>query len=42
MQTITVNGYDMAYLDIGQNQPKDSPLVLVHGTLGDRKDFQRR
>lgn len=31
MQTITVNGYDMAYLEIG----KGPPLVLVHGTLGD-------
>src|SRR5689334_8776501 len=33
MQTLTVNGYDMAYLDIGHgNGP---PLVCVHGTLGD-------
>ena len=31
MQTITVNGYDMAYLEIGSGPP----LVLVHGTLGD-------
>src|SRR5215510_16279129 len=31
MQTITVNGYDMAYVEIGHG----SPLVLVHGTLGD-------
>ncbi|MCP4617639.1 MAG: alpha/beta hydrolase [Bradyrhizobium sp.] len=31
MQTIKVNGYDMAYLEIG----KGAPLVLVHGTLGD-------
>jgi esterase len=31
MQTLHVNGYDMAYLDIGRGQP----LVCVHGTLGD-------
>lgn len=31
MQTIRVNGYDMAYLEVGTG----SPLVLVHGTLGD-------
>jgi esterase len=31
MQTLTVNGYDMAYLDIGQGPQ----LVCVHGTLGD-------
>ena len=31
MQTIGVNGYDMAYLEVG----KGSPLVCVHGTLGD-------
>ena len=31
MQTLSVNGYDMAYLDIGQGPP----LVCVHGTLGD-------
>jgi pimeloyl-ACP methyl ester carboxylesterase len=31
MQTLHVNGYDMAYLDIG----KGRPLVCVHGTLGD-------
>lgn len=31
MQTIRVNGYDMAYLEVGSG----SPLVLVHGTLGD-------
>ena len=31
MQTLPVNGYDMAYLEIGQG----SPLVCVHGTLGD-------
>jgi pimeloyl-ACP methyl ester carboxylesterase len=31
MQTLSVNGYDMAYLDIGLGLP----LVCVHGTLGD-------
>jgi esterase len=31
MQTLRVNGYDMAYLDVGQGPP----LVCVHGTLGD-------
>jgi len=31
MQTLRVNGYDMAYLDVGEG----SPLVCVHGTLGD-------
>jgi pimeloyl-ACP methyl ester carboxylesterase len=31
MQTLSVNGYDMAYLDVGSGPP----LVCVHGTLGD-------
>jgi pimeloyl-ACP methyl ester carboxylesterase len=31
MQTIKVNGYDMAYLEVGHGHP----LVCVHGTLGD-------
>jgi pimeloyl-ACP methyl ester carboxylesterase len=31
MHTLHVNGYDMAYLEIGQGPP----LVCVHGTLGD-------
>jgi esterase len=31
MQTLNVNGYDMAYLDVGCGPP----LVCVHGTLGD-------
>ena len=31
MQTLPVNGYDMAYLEVGQGPP----LVCVHGTLGD-------
>jgi len=33
MQTIHVNGYNMAYLDIGRSE--GPPLVCVHGTLGD-------
>jgi len=31
MQTLRVNGYDMAYLEVGIGPP----LVCVHGTLGD-------
>ena len=31
MQTLRVNGYDMAYLELGRG----TPLVCVHGTLGD-------
>ena len=31
MQTLSVSGYDMAYLEIGTGRP----LVCVHGTLGD-------
>lgn len=31
MQTQRVNGYDMAYLEVG----KGWPLICVHGTLGD-------
>lgn len=31
MQTLRVNGYEMAYLELG----KGAPLVCVHGTLGD-------
>jgi esterase len=31
MQTLPVNGYDMAYLEAGDGPP----LVCVHGTLGD-------
>ena len=31
MQTLRVNGYDIAYLDVGHGLP----LVCVHGTLGD-------
>jgi pimeloyl-ACP methyl ester carboxylesterase len=35
MQTLTVNGYDIAYLDVGRGTDNSPPLVLVHGTLGD-------
>jgi pimeloyl-ACP methyl ester carboxylesterase len=31
MQTLSVNGYDMAYLDVGEGRP----LVCVHGSLCD-------
>jgi esterase len=31
MQTLQVNGYDIAYFEIGEGQP----LLCVHGTLGD-------
>ena len=31
MQTLPVNGYDMAYLDVGEGPP----LVCVHGSLCD-------
>ena len=33
MQTLHVNGHDMAYLEVGQG--KGPPLLCVHGTLGD-------
>jgi esterase len=35
MQTLRVNGYDMAYLELGLGHP----LVCVHGTLGDFRTF---
>ena len=35
MQTLSVNGYDIAYLDVGRGADNSPPLVLVHGTLGD-------
>ena len=35
MQTINVNGYDMAYLDVGQSAGNGPPLVCVHGSLCD-------
>jgi len=35
MQTIHVNGYDMAYLEVGKGGDGGHPLVCVHGTLGD-------
>jgi pimeloyl-ACP methyl ester carboxylesterase len=34
MQTLRVNGYDMAYLDVGQANSAP-PLVCVHGSLND-------
>jgi len=35
MQALHVNGYDMAYLEVGQGEVGNPPLVCVHGTLGD-------
>jgi len=35
MQSLRVNGYDMAYLDIG----KGPPLVCVHGSLCDFRNW---
>jgi pimeloyl-ACP methyl ester carboxylesterase len=35
MQTLRVNGYDMAYLEVGKEEHQGPPLVCVHGTLGD-------
>jgi pimeloyl-ACP methyl ester carboxylesterase len=35
MQTLHVNGYDMAYLDIGRDTGQGPPLVCVHGSLSD-------
>jgi pimeloyl-ACP methyl ester carboxylesterase len=35
MQTLRVNGHDLAYLDLGRGPP----LVCVHGTLGDFRTF---
>ena len=35
MQTLHVNGYDMAYLDVGQARDDRPPLVCVHGSLCD-------
>jgi len=35
MQTQNVNGYDMAYLDLGQSAGNGPPLVCVHGSLCD-------
>src|SRR3954464_11441223 len=34
MQTLSVNGYDMAYLEVGEDN-KAPPLVCVHGSLCD-------
>jgi esterase len=35
MQTLRINGYDMAYLEVGRSIDGGKPLVCVHGTLGD-------
>src|SRR5215470_19731662 len=35
MKTLRVNGYDMAYIDVGQGQRGAPPLVCVHGSLCD-------
>ncbi len=35
MQTLRVNGYDMAYLEVGQGAGQAPPLVCVHGSLCD-------
>ena len=35
MQTINVNGDDMAYLDVGQSAADRPPLVCIHGSLCD-------
>lgn len=35
MQTLHVNGYDMAYLDIGRSADGGPPLVCIHGSLCD-------
>ena len=34
MQTLRVNGYDMAYLEVGETK-QGPPLVCVHGSLCD-------
>src|SRR4030088_1113480 len=35
MQTLSVNGYDMAYLEVGESTRRGPPLVCVHGSLCD-------
>ena len=35
MQTLRVNGYDMAYIELGQGRPGAPPLLCVHGSLCD-------
>ncbi|MBC7017894.1 alpha/beta hydrolase, partial [Salmonella enterica subsp. enterica serovar Enteritidis] len=34
MQSLHVNGYDMPYLDVGEDRGRP-PLVCVHGSLND-------
>lgn len=35
MQMLSVNGYDMAYLEVGESTEQGPPLVCVHGSLCD-------
>ena len=35
MQTLRVNGYDMAYLEVGKKTDQRQPLVCAHGSLCD-------
>src|SRR3954453_8128335 len=35
MQTLSVKGYDMAYLEVGEKAEQGPPLVCVHGSLCD-------
>ena len=35
MLSLPVNGFDMAYLDVGQSAGRGPPLVCVHGSLCD-------
>jgi pimeloyl-ACP methyl ester carboxylesterase len=35
MQKLRVNGYDMAYLEVGQEIDQGPPLVCIHGSLCD-------
>src|ERR1700761_5530547 len=35
MQTLRVNEYDMAYLEVGQTRDNRPPLICVHGSLCD-------
>jgi len=35
MEALNVNGYDMAYLEVGQTRDNRPPLVCVHGSLCD-------
>jgi pimeloyl-ACP methyl ester carboxylesterase len=35
MQSLSVNGFDMAYLEVGRSSDNGPPLVCVHGSLCD-------